>query len=104
MTTEQFTGMELTPEQERRYILDMVGPDRYIIVVPKHLHDAIMEKHQFKDEDVPGLVVPLFGEIGHLDGMIIRRMTFPPLLLHPPPRPLQKPLPYPPRLRGRYAR
>lgn len=80
-----------TPEQERRFILEIVGPGRYTIVVPKKLRDAILEQHQFKPKDVPGLVEPKAG----WNGIAMR-----------PPRQsfTAKPLPYPPHLKGRYAR
>lgn len=84
-------GAEMTPEQERRWILEHVGPGRYIIVVHKALRDAIMEMHQFKDEDVPGLITPAPFHV-------------PPAETRKAPYLQTRPLPYPPRLKGRYAR
>lgn len=89
---------------ERAWILDIAGPGRWVIVVPKWLRDAVLLEYGLKPEDVPGLVeLCPPGELGRVDGVVVR--TAPSGLLQTPPAPpVQKPLPYPPRLRGRYAR
>lgn len=86
---------------QRADILDLVGPGRYILVVPKWLRDRVLAQYDFKPEDVPGLVeYPTLlrqGVLGLLNGQIIVKSKLP---LAPTP----KPLPYPPRKKGRYAR
>lgn len=84
---------------ERAWILDMVGPGRWVIVVPKWLRDAVLLKYRLKPEDVPGLVeLRPPGELGQLQGMTIRTFQRPPM------HPRTPPPPYPPRAKGRWAR
>lgn len=84
---------------ERAWILDIAGPGRWVIVVPKGLRDAVLLEYDLKPEDVPGLVELLPpGELGQVHGVVIRTLQRPPM------HPRTPPLPYPPRAKGRWAR
>ncbi len=78
-------------EWQRAEILQWVGPGQFFLVVHKDLRDAVLEQFNFQPEDVPGL-------IAH------KPFVMPPAVTLKSPRLTDRPLPYPPRKRGRYAR
>lgn len=91
---------EMTHEEERADILAMVGPGRYILVVPKDLREAALAHYGFAPEDVPGLIaagpLPAFTHEQQLPAQFSAMPQAPHLGA--------RSLPYPPHKKGRYAR
>lgn len=94
MTLDRLAFEPLTPEQEdraTREILNMLRPGGLILVVHKHVYDAV--KAKYPDLDIPGLIcatpLPRFTPEDHSSRS---------------PHLGARPLPYPPRKKGRYAR
>lgn len=98
MTLDRLAFEPLTPEQEdraTREILNMLRPGGLILVVHKYVYDAV--KAKYPDMDIPGLIcqqeLPRFVSHERWVTPEEAKAVFP-----------TRPLPYPPRKKGRYDR